>query len=411
MVNTSNMEAQPTRISFLWWASLGIGAMGATLLLLLGGLAVSYAASAVLLLGISAGVGWWSVRRHHAALVQAATQAASGVRAEIEASGAENAVLGLEEVCVEAMPIWSRQVETSRSQTEQAITALANRFAGIATNLEAAVLASQSAAGDLAGVEKGGTLAVLTQSEIELTSVLETLKAAQASRNEMLAQLRGLTDYTEEMKKMAANVAAIAAQTNLLALNAAIEAARAGEAGRGFAVVADEVRKLSSLSSETGKRMSDKVTIINNAITQVFQVAERTSENDAQSVASSESTIQQVLTRFHNITQRLSNSAELLQKESTGIRHEISDVLVSLQFQDRVSQILAQVKNNMDGLHHHLLDCQQNKAAGQPARIDAKAWLSKMENGYATQEQRQNHRGATQPNHSSQAAEHEIQFF
>ena len=388
--------------------------MGTTLLLLLGGPDVTNAASGVLLLGISMGVGGWSVRRHHTALVWAVTQAVSRTRAEIEACEAGNAVHGLEKVCVEAMPIWSRQVETSRSQTEQAIMALASRFAGIATNLEAAVQASQSAAGELAGIGKGGALAVLTQSEGDLTSVIEILKEAQHSRNEMLVQLRGLTDYTEELKKMAANIAAIASQTNLLALNAAIEAARAGEAGRGFSVVADEVRKLSSLSSETGKRISEKVAIINSAIIQVFQVAERTSENDTQSVARSESTIQQVLTRFHNITSRLSESAELLQKESAGIHDEISDVLVSLQFQDRISQILAHVRNNMDGLHHHLLQCQQNKESGQPVRIDAKAWLSRMELGYATHEQRRNHHGAprsSRSNQSSQAAEQEITFF
>jgi methyl-accepting chemotaxis protein len=90
----------------------------------------------------------------------------------------------------------------------------------------------------------------------------------------------------------------------------------------------------------------------------------------------------------------LSDTAEQLQQESTDIRDELSDVLVSLQFQDRVSQILVHVRNNMEKLHKHLQQFKQDRAASIPVKhLDIKTWLAEMEVLYATQEKTHTHRG------------------
>ncbi len=322
-----------------------------------------------------------------------------------------HSIVGLEQVCEKALPIWSQQIENSRQQTEAAMIDLTQRFSGLANKLEEAVNASHLAAGELGDANSRGMAGVLSESQQQLNEVVAILHSAQANRDAMLGEIKSLTTYTIELNTMAMDVAKIASQTNLLALNAAIEAARAGEAGRGFAVVADEVRNLSRLSSETAQKMTDKVDTINTAIGRAFQIAENAAARDHASALNSEQTIEQVLARFRHATDSLAESASLLQNESTDIHREISSVIVSLQFQDRVSQILSHVRQNMESLSSHLIASEQNSNSSGPIQIDANRWLAEMELSYATDEQRNIHHGRTTRSTKAQPSSADITFF
>ncbi|MEE4913314.1 methyl-accepting chemotaxis protein [Pseudomonas alliivorans] len=389
---------------FLWFPLVPVIPAIAWILTQSGTSPANLAACGVLaVLGVGAGV--WSARSQREQAVRLTADALTQHQSNDAASGAKASRAQLNEVLLGAMPIWAKQVESSRQQTETAIVELTSRFTGISERLQETVQASQQAAGELDGQNADGALKVLAQSDSELSQVIDSLKATQASRDQTLTQVRSLTAYTGELRTMAADVAAIAAQTNLLALNAAIEAARAGEAGRGFAVVADAVRSLSSKSSETGQQMSAKVDIINNAITQLVEAASSGADQDSHSVTESEQSIQHVLQRFQSITGRLAESADLLKQESYGIRDEMTEVLVSLQFQDRVSQILTHVRDNIDSLHTHLQ--QSSQSPDEAVAINAREWLARMESTYATDEQRRTHRGESAAQQNSQ----EITFF
>ena len=392
----------PVYPRFRWFALVPV--VPAVLWILVQSTSPANLVACTVLVMIGFGACAWSAVSQRNALQRAIAQAQADQSSADEHNGMASRAQ-LDEVLLGAMPIWAKQVESSRHQTEEAIVSLANRFTGIATRLQETVQASQHAAGELDGQAADGALEVLARSDSELSQVINSLKATQISRDQTLAQVRSLTAYTGELRTMAADVAAIAAQTNLLALNAAIEAARAGEAGRGFAVVADAVRSLSSKSSETGQQMSAKVDIINNAITQLVQAASSSADQDSHSVAESENSIQVVLERFQNITGRLAESADLLKQESYGIRDEMTEVLVNLQFQDRVSQILSHVRDNMHALHDHLL--QANQTPDQPMAIDARQWLARMEATYATDEQRRLHHGEAAVQQNAQ----DITFF
>ncbi|WP_320169101.1 Cache 3/Cache 2 fusion domain-containing protein [Maridesulfovibrio sp.] len=95
--------------------------------------------------------------------------------------------------------------------------------------------------------------------------VVNSIKALEANSEELRGSMEELGAQTDSIGQVMNVITDIADQTNLLALNAAIEAARAGEAGRGFAVVADEVRKLAEKTMDATKEVGQAITSIQNS--------------------------------------------------------------------------------------------------------------------------------------------------
>lgn len=349
---------------------------------------------ATLLLLATLGAAAWAVRQ---SLARAA-EVTAAVRAE--------RVEGIDPLLGQVLPVWSDQIELARSQTEIAINDLSLRFGELSQRLSSTLSASQDAGGAGAG---GGVVAVLESSGERLNGIIASLRATLRERDSLLQEIHTLSRFTDQLREMAHNVSSIAHQTNLLAINAAIEAARAGEVGRGFAVVAAEVRQLSQRSSDTGKSIDDTVATVNRAIAQTLTASRQFAQRDEAITAESEQVIQDVLGRFQATAGRLHETTEVMRQESQLIQGEIANVLVGLQFQDRTSQVLGHVRDDIKKLGRKLDDASEQVAAGQtPEALDPDAWLSELTSTYTMAEQHALHDGANPP---AAATTNEITFF
>ncbi len=328
-----------------------------------------------------------------------ATCLANGSRNDVaQQDAAQESAAQLHQLVGGVLPVWQRHVVSVKSQTEDAVVQLIGSFSSIVTQFDKAGFGDQRHA----GASGPSTINLLALCQQELAPVVVTLEHVIASKDTLLNSVRALASETHQLRDMAEQVSLIAAQTNLLAINAAIEAARAGAAGRGFAVVATEVRKLSLMSAETGKSIGDRVRKIGVITDKTLQGAAAAADSDAQVITVAGDKIKDVLDHVR----RLGESAESMRHQGTIIRSDVENLLVSLQYQDRISQILSVLDEDMSRL-------QQAIADEQTALPTPQAWMAVLDSTYTMEEERHDHVPAKRKaiGQAGASADDEVTFF
>jgi methyl-accepting chemotaxis protein len=249
------------------------------------------------------------------------------------------------------------EVSSQKEETEQVATAMNQMTAtvhDVARNAEEAAQAAQTADGK---VESGQQ--VVRQSMARIEQLADSATSASSSIESLSAEIQNIGTVLSVIKS-------VAEQTNLLALNAAIEAARAGEQGRGFAVVADEVRALAKRTQQSTEEIERLVSALRSAAQSSVQQIQNSGElvklavSDALqtesalgSIAAAVSLIQQMNQQIAAAAEEQSSVAEEINRSVTSIRASADQSSLAMQGNAASSIELAQLGLELKGMVGH----------------------------------------------------------
>ncbi len=192
------------------------------------------------------------------------------------------------------------------------------------------------------------------KTEETLSRFINSTVDTSASTMGLLEKVNKIHESMPQVMKALGDIDGIAAQTNLLALNAAIEAARAGEQGRGFAVVADEVRSLSSRSTQFSDEIKNRLNAISHSVTELTEDVGKLASQDVSYIIESKQDINNAL---HHIVSKAESDAivtDKLDSLAANLSEAINNAIRGLQFSDINNQHLNFILNALVFIREHL---------------------------------------------------------
>ncbi|HCR85773.1 MAG TPA: hypothetical protein DIV86_03755, partial [Alphaproteobacteria bacterium] len=173
-----------------------------------------------------------------------------------------------------------------------------------------------------------------------ITGAIEKIVYISQQSMAMVYSLDDAMHAIKDVESFIGRIQSINKQTNLLSLNATIESARAGEQGKGFSVVADEVRAVSKHIKHLSEEMGNKISMVTQSVTSSFEVLKEVAVTDMSENIAIKRTLDELMKALLEQTKEFNIILSGTAENSKSISDIISSMVLKLQYQDRVAQYI-----------------------------------------------------------------------
>ena len=233
------------------------------------------------------------------------------------------------------------------TETVEELVASVSEVATNATDL-ALIVSETGTKGRNATEKMTYTVKVTEQGRDDMNKITQSMSSIRQSINELEKVVEQVGTSAEEINKFVGIIGEIASQTNLLSLNAAIEAARAGDAGKGFAVVASEIRQLADTSTEA----VDQISGITNGINRLVEDTAIKTKNSVESINESTDMVVAASETFNNIYRYIRETSEI-----------VNDMINNVKTVDEVANSVAAITEEQSASTEEILATTESLAA------------------------------------------------
>jgi methyl-accepting chemotaxis protein len=286
----------------------------------------------------------------------------------------------------QVLPVWRRHLDSARQHSEESVGSILASFGSISERLDQAIQMTQ---GNQGGLSHCSADELVQRNEAAVEQMLQPLRQAISARDQVYAKLDMIAEAMSDLRQIALQIKQLARRTNMVALNASVEASRAGERGSGFAVVAQEVRQLATQSAEAANQMTTRTNTVDLELQALRNQAATHDSSDEALRDEAGTNARAVISGLLQSLGDMDRSSRELQEAGAAVSTEFERVLMGFQTQDRLSQMLSCVTDDINRLTQWL------EQGGDLSAAQAGEWLARLDESYTMEEQRSEHHGNT----------------